>query len=232
MIFDNVKVGDSLEITSKQDKYVDTTYTSLVCAFFPETVHNKAGPELLIQVPVNDKGSPVSLSEDMDYCFLFLTGQFMYSFDGNILYDFMEEDDNRLLRIRLKTLDGEKIQRRKFFRTPCTLPMQFSPVLSKADIKSKTFKYEGIIRDISASGLRFVSNAPIEEGARIKCITMVNKKIVFAVAKCLHKKEFPNEVVKYQYRVMFESILPEDEEKIVQFVFANQRKNLVKKTSG
>lgn len=231
MIFENVRVGDSLEITSKQDKYVETTYTSLVYAFLPELASSKNGPELLIHTPLDDKGNQANLPKEMEYCFLFLTGQFMYAFDGNILYEYMEEE-TPLLRIRLKTLEGEKIQRRKFFRTPCTLPMQFSPVLSKADIKSKTFKYEGIIRDISASGLRFVSNAPIEEGSKIKCITMVNKKIVFAVAKCLHKKEFPDEVVKFQYRVMFESILPEDEEKIVQFVFANQRKNLVKKTSG
>jgi c-di-GMP-binding flagellar brake protein YcgR len=150
----------------------------------------------------------------------------MLIFDSTIM-GYVTEDGNNYMTLMVKTT-GEKVQRREFFRFMCLLPIKFSVAQEAGAPAENNPLYEGVIKDIGGGGVRFVSNGVVPEGATIKCVVLLNGEYLIAVAKILYKQVFPKSIYKYQYRGMFIGLLPSEQERIIQFIFNEQRKNLQK----
>ena len=211
LLFSNIKIGDRIEITAK-----DRVYISQV-----ENILDEA--HLLIHVPIS-YGQLIKLPIDFTYKFLFFTDNGMIRFESNIL-EYTKQDGFYLMRVKL-ILPGEKMQRRNFFRFACLLPFKFSVIGHTGDAAPDNAMFDGIIKDIGGGGIRFVCNDPIEENTKIKCLIMLNEDYFIIIGKVLHKQYFPKSVYKYQCRAIFTGILPSEQERIVQFIFAEQRKSL------
>lgn len=227
MLFESIKVGDRIEIQLKGDKNRGRAYVSQVEQILPSN-------QIVIYTPIS-YGEMVKLPPDKEYNVLFFTEKGMISFDSTIVKSAMEDGFN--LNILKILSEGERLQRREFFRFSCILPFKFGIVdkekVNSADNKTLTtdVTLEGIIKDIGGGGIRFVSNEEIEEKEDICCIILLDKDILLPIGTVLHKQYFPKSNYKYQYRVKFLGIQRQEQEKIVQFIFNEQRKT-IRRTRG
>lgn len=218
MLFEQIKAGDRVEITSKNNKDAQKVYISQV-----EDVVDDM--RLLLHVPVS-YSRVVMLDRSQVYSFLYFTEKGMIRFDTSIL-DYEKRDGLELMHVNLISA-GERMQRREFFRFTCLLPLQFVDIDdNNEDVTVEMQK--GIIKDLGGGGIRFVSNYSMEEKSTVRCIIPLDTSYMITVGKVLHKQYFPKSNFKYQYRVEFAGILPEEREKIVQYIFGEQRKVMKKK---
>ena len=213
MLFGSIKIGDRIEIRSVRD--LGKAYISQV----EEIIDHE---HLLVHVPIS-YGKLVKLSEGATHRFLFFTDEGMIRFDASVI-DYTKAKDFHLMRIKILT-EGEKMQRRNFFRFACLLDFKYA-IISDDAIYGGTESpmYNGIIKDIGGGGVRFVCNDPAEEGSRIKCLILLNDDYFIVIGKVLQKQYFPKATYKYQLRAIFTGILPIEQERIVQFIFSEQRK--------
>ena len=116
----------------------------------------------------------------------------------------------------------EKIQRRQFFRLPCTIDMDFYEV--RYDDKA----VKSVILDISGGGIRFSLSTPLEEGtyfmaqfslALEECTQQFN--IVCKVINCTQSLDYAD---RYFARSKFIFDRMTEREKIVRFVFEEERR--------
>ncbi len=217
MLFDNIQIGDRLEISLVHERSsLSKTHVSQVEEILGEN-------RLLIHVPIS-YGQLVRLNTNERFYMLFFTDKGMIRFEGEI-NSFSNEGDLHFMNITLLT-DGERIQRREFFRFTCLLPIKFSIIeeygaTTEADPRTL---YDGIVKDLGGGGIRFVSNRDVSEKSQIKCILMLGDDCLILMGKVLHRQFFPKSNYKYQYRVEFVGTILTEQEKIIQYIFNEQRK--------
>ncbi len=216
MLLEHLKIGDRVEMTLLKDKSINKVFISQVEEIIDES-------HLILHTPIT-YGKLVKLPTDLGYSCLFLTGKCMLRYDTMIL-EYFKKDGFHLMRVQL-TSDGEKIQRRDFFRFECLLPIKFALINDDVEEEVAPDMHEGIIKDVGGGGLRFVTNVEMPESGEIKCLIMLNSEYLLMVAKILSRQYFPKSSYKYQYRCIFIGVLPSEQEKIVRYIFNEQRKNL------
>ena len=225
----NIKIGDRLEMRFRHEGGSPKIYNSQVCEQDDKTI--------VVHSPVS-YGKQVTLPNSEPCSLLFFQDEGMLSFKAVVVGSYVK-DDLFLTKLML-TSEAEKMQRREFFRFECTLPIRFALLNStlenalsnKASSSSNQQLYEGIIKDIGGGGLRFVSNAEVDNGDNVKCLLLLERDYIVVIGKILHKHSFPKSPYKFQYRVIFIGILPEEKDKIVQYVFNEQRKLLLRQRRG
>jgi c-di-GMP-binding flagellar brake protein YcgR len=88
--------------------------------------------------------------------------------------------------------------------------------------------FQGVVKDIGGGGLAFISNESLEEYDIAKLIIKLDDDVLVAIGEILHKQYFPKSNYKYQYRAGFIGIRPSEQEKIVQFIFERQKRDIRK----
>jgi len=111
----------------------------------------------------------------------------------------------------------EKIQRREFFRCECIIPFKYNINDSWE---------EGIIKDISGGGLRFITNVKLQISELIICDIPLDGQEISARGRLISREDSNTETYKYQYRVSFEELSKIEREKIIQYIFLQQRKRV------
>jgi len=213
-MFDTIKIGDRLEITLYQNKTRSKSYVSQV-----EDIYTNN--ELLIHTPVS-YGQLVKLSTTELYSMLFFTDRGMTDFKAEIIGHKKIKDFNYMI-VRI-TSEGERVQRREFFRYTCLLPLKFAVVDEAEGAKQAGPMLDGIIKDLGGGGVRFVTNESLDESNQIRCVIMLGDQCVVTAGKILHKQFFPKSNYQYQYRLEFSNTTAAEKEEIVQFIFREQRK--------
>jgi len=213
-----VSLGDKIEITLRRDKSRITVYMSQVMDI------NAEENTVVCSLPILGR-KLIKLPLGSAYHFLFFTSGGMTRYDVSVL-EIFNEDKLHLMRVKLESV-GEKEQRRGHFRLSKNLPLKFS-VIDKTDEDailnmSLDDMPVGITKDISGSGIRFVSNENIEEGARIRCVLLIDNEPFIAIAKIVYTVVLKDATYKYQYRVKFVSVLPEEQDRLVKYIFNEQR---------
>ncbi len=227
MLIQSIKPGDRVEITLPQDKEDYNTYKSQVESILQDS-------RVIIMVPIY-YGKLVKLKLGKGYDLLFFTNNGMVRFDATIL-KYVKQGDFYFMIVNLDS-EGEKIQRREFFRFPCIMPMKFSVLgtaekILETDSKDKeqTGKnasfHDAIIKDISGGGLKFVTNVKVEDKYLIRSILILDGEALVTIAKVLDSIYLPKLKLNYQYRCNFIGILPTEQDRIVQYIYNAQRKKL------
>ena len=84
------------------------------------------------------------------------------------------------------------------------------------------------IRDISGGGLKFVSHTAFTEGEQIALLFSLNshgKETVYELAgEVLRCREIENQKGEFEHRLKFTSILRNQREAIIRFIFEEERK--------
>ncbi|MDR3239638.1 MAG: PilZ domain-containing protein [Clostridiales bacterium] len=210
MIIQQIKPGVKIEIMAQRDENIRVSQA--------ERVLN--GNEVLIHLPF-DNGQPVFLPKNERYTLLFYTDAGILRYEGAVR-DYTKENGADMLIVRFASR-GEKIQRREFFRHVCLLPMKF--ITGKNGSKTVT---EGVAKDIGGGGLRFDTNGEMNEGDPVKSALLLNDIYLIVAGVILQKRPLVKSQYAFEYRIQFTDILQQEQEKIVQYIFQEQRKMLQK----
>jgi len=178
--------------------------------------------QLMIHMPI-EYGKLVKLDQGAVYSVLFFTEKGMLQFGASIA-EYTKTDGFNLIKINLVS-EGERMQRRSFFRLNCVMPFSYSPVSTGGEEETPDeFPFEGIIKDIGGGGIRFAANNDVSESGSLVCLLNIENEPIAARGRVLHKQHFPKSVYAYQYRVQFTGMNHYDQERIVQYVYNEQRK--------
>lgn len=215
-MFNNIKIGDRLEISLLKDRKIGKVHVSQV----EEILSNN---NLLIHMPIS-YGQLVKLSTKERYGMLFFTDRGMINFEAEIT-GFKKEAEFSYMVVHIIS-EGERMQRREFFRFSSLLPLKFVVIDEnpKKDVPQEETLLDGIVKDLGGGGIRFVTNESLDEKVMVKCVLMLNDNCLITVGKVLHKQCFPKANYKYQYRIEFAGISPSEQEQIIQYIFNEQRK--------
>lgn len=217
MLIDNIKTGDRIEIALKSKGRSDKIFLSQV-----EAVIDKS--KILIHAPI-EKGQLLKLPKEVTYTVLFIADKGMYQFDAEVT-DYLKVDGFSLLSIKL-TSPGERVQRREFFRFDCSIPVGFA-VINESGEQTEAGLKQGIIRDIGGGGMRLLAKDIIPIKVLIRASLMLEEDYIMIFGQVLHRENSPNDAYPYQYRVKFTAMSNTEQEKIIQFIYNQQRKALRK----
>ena len=213
----NIKMGDSVEIMPRVK--TGKPYNSKVEQLVDENI-------ALLHVPIS-YGYLIKLPLDKKYTFTFHTDNGMVRTEA-VIEDYFAENGFQMMRIRMLD-EAEKYQRREFFRFECNLPFEFGALAVGYDIardKPKPEMFPALAKDISAGGICFVSNHKVEVKTRIKCIIPMEGDDFITFSIIMHRQKLHDMHYKYQYRSMFVDLSSLEKERIVKYIFTEQRKAL------
>jgi c-di-GMP-binding flagellar brake protein YcgR len=156
------------------------------------------------------------------YGLCFISDGAQVNFDGRFMAH-EKIDGFDILRFFLIN-DGEKVQRRTAFRFTCSIPVTFNVVADNGEQSPRT---EGIVRDLSSGGIKMNTTIPIASGSLLRVDLFLDDDYVMAFGLVLMVKHTPeNKKLPYQYGIRFEVLPESDEERIVRYVYNEQRKLL------
>ena len=213
MSFENIRIGDRADISLK-------TYESKILQSKVENVTNAR--EILIRSPVIN-GRPRGFPDNTEISLVIYTEKGMYRFGARVI-ESVKRGASDMLRVSLET-DGERVQRREFFRADCLLPLYFNQVTSFTDILDRKNADRGVVLDMSGGGLRFVSKVELMEGMMIKGLIEAEPEPVLITGKIIKAQRLPDND-KYEYRARLEDLPDEICELIIRYVLKLQRDQL------
>lgn len=150
------------------------------------------------------------------------------------------KSNNSYILVVEMTSNLRKIQRREYYRFSCALEMCARPLMEEevkaVEQKEAYFLTPGlplkrsVIVDISGGGLRFMSDQQYEPGSLIYCTYhLVSEKEnteCEIVGKILGAREIENKKGTYEHRVQYVNMGADEREKIIKYIFEEERKNL------
>lgn len=140
--------------------------------------------------------------------------------------------------------DLEKVQRREYFRFECRLPIEYR-ILGEQELElvenGDAYNAEewqldwknGIMLDISGGGIRFVSSVKESKGCLIQVRLTItveeNPEVIYLFARILRSEKSPNNPSIFDNRIKFWRLDKGRREKIIRFIFNQQRLDRSKK---
>ena len=221
--FGMIKPGDRVEII-KNGKNDDVSYKSKVM-----DILNFSSKEMSVFVP-SSAGKPLVMQADEVYSLVIHTRDYLLKFECSFR-GHVKEEANYFAVIKILN-EGIKLQRREFFRFTCMLAMKFSVMYTGDNEAAKLLQnsgystmHNGIIRDIGGGGIRVITNEDLEaEDNLIQCTIMLGHTAMLIKGKILDKQYMPKSNMKFQYRALFLDVSQATQDEIVNFIFAEQRK--------
>jgi c-di-GMP-binding flagellar brake protein YcgR len=86
--------------------------------------------------------------------------------------------------------------------------------------------HDGIIRDLGGGGMKMMSAQNVAEKSLIRVMLQLNNEYIMVFGEVLHRVRGSDAILPYQYGVKFAGMSKADQEKIIQFLYAEQRKAL------
>jgi c-di-GMP-binding flagellar brake protein YcgR len=229
MLSKDVTVGDKIEITLRKDKARVVVHMSQVMDIIDDN-------NIVCAQPIS-AGHLVRLPLGSAYSFLVFNSNGMIRYKVNVLKLYKDGALN-LMDVKIES-QGEREQRREHFRLSRNLPIKFSVIEEDEDgVSAGSDMHEmsdGITKDISGGGIRLVSNQKLKNDVKLRCVLLIENETFIAIAKLLYTVNLQNTIYEYQYRVKFISVLPEEQERLIKYIFKEQRKQMSrenKKTSA
>lgn len=150
------------------------------------------------------------------------------------------KSNNAYILVVEMTSNLRKFQRREYYRFSCALEMCARPLVEEeikaVEQKDAYFLTPGlplkrsVIVDISGGGLRFMSDQKYEAGSLIYCnyhlVSEGENSECEIVGKILSAKELENKKGTYEHRVQYVNMGAGEREKIIRYIFEEERKNL------
>lgn len=219
MLYNNINTGDTVEISLKLEEGKSSkTYSTKV-----ETINGK--DEILLHVPYS-QGQLIKLPLSNKYTMLFITKNGMFRFDASIS-GYTTIDNFRYIICSLLS-DGRKIQRRQYFRYNYDTDFKLYQYINNKLAREKLL--EGRLINIGGGGIKFCSNTSLEINDTIQTVLVLNNEFIIVDTKILSIIPAANNTSSfaYQYRAEFVNMEDANREKIIQFIFNEQRKKLKK----
>ncbi|MDQ2085874.1 flagellar brake protein [Herbivorax sp. ANBcel31] len=221
MNFNQLKEGLKLEM-----KLSDEEKSPEFVSQLEWTEHDKI---LYILAPIY-KGRLYPIEKGANLEIYFIQKENFYQFEAEVI-ERIKRNDIRVLKINTLS-DIKKIQRREFFRFECTNPIKYKVIkASKSNLKKGEDLKKTITRDLSGGGVCIKLTNRVSVGDILECELFLNDfdKVGFR-GKVVRFSEYGVDRGEYKYEigVSFEKISEKAREKIVSYIFQEQRR-LIKK---
>lgn len=190
-------------------------------------------------------GKIILLPLNVRYEFVFTTSNGLYKAEG-IVTERFKKDNFYLMKSEI-TSDIVKFQRREFYRMECSIPLLFLSLEDEegeaekmSDVKEMikdatrpvAIRGLGTILDISGGGIRFISEKDLEGINYLFLhfeVVINNKKTNLETVAKIIGKEYNPDTRKYSYRMKFLFKDSKIQERIIRFIFEEERRNRHKK---
>lgn len=149
----------------------------------------------------------------------------LYRFKA-IVRDRGMSDNLALLKVEAVS-EGEKVQRRSYYRLDCSLPVRFRQVESLNPLHSEGIPFkQTLANNLSGGGIRLLLEDKVEVGKLIECeIPAGEGKAIRFYGKVVRYERSETEGrFKYEAGIAYIRINENDREAVVKFIFNEQRK--------
>lgn len=156
----------------------------------------------------------------------FIKDNNLYEFYANVID---RESKHNLAMLKIQTTSQiEKVQRREFFRFDCSIPVNYR-VVESVKVKSSEDYINTVTRDLSGGGLCMRLKEPVEMDKLLECELLISSKVNF-IGKVvrLTKYDTMQGLYKYEIGISFEKIDGVMREKVISYIFQEQRRLLKK----
>ncbi len=183
-----------------------------------------------------DQTKLVLLPVDGEYDVCFYTHGGMYRADVRIIE--IQKINGIYVLVTEMISNLHKYQRREYYRFNCIIEMMAREMTKKeTDIYAKGLvellpqsdMIRGVIVDISGGGARFVSRQLFRESSmilmRFELPILDTEKSFLLVGRVIYSSEIVNRANEFENRVKFELIDSVTREKIIRYIFNEERKN-------
>lgn len=123
----------------------------------------------------------------------------------------------------------ETLQRRKHYRLDCLLGVEYI-ILDSTGEPSTTEWQKGVFKNISASGSCLVIDEKLPKGTEIKIKLFLSDIVqIGVIATIMRTTPVDNQnIKKYEHGMLFTEISDRDQEKLIKYIFEQQRMFLSK----
>jgi c-di-GMP-binding flagellar brake protein YcgR len=220
--FRDIPIGTKMElnVTDPIEGKLDIGFVSQIEGIIDENI-------VRISAPIHEaRVYPIRINSRIE-AYLFYKSNQIYKVSGYVV-DRLIVDDIALLDLKA-TEKIQKIQRRQFYRFKCSVPVTFD-VLQSKDLEEVSEEIFGHTIDLSGGGLSTLTGKPLWENNYLqgKLELEDGNFIDFngKVIRCI--KKIVNDELKYISSIVFTDIDYKKRERIVGFIF-NQQRLLLKK---
>lgn len=236
-----IRIGDKVDIRVRQQAGKEATAPELK-VYFSKVLNTRDNGSIEVTVPMENE-EPVLLPMNVRIEFWFYTSHGVYRCMAHIK-DRYRKQGQRIFLLEPKTR-LEKYQRRQFYRLECLIDLQYLPVTEEelqledaAEIRQKhkadfpeDLPKEGVAVDLSGGGMRFMGYTETEAGRFLwVSIRLKNESVDYTmelIGKIVSCKriEGGSSKKRYEYRVKFKVKSQKEQEKIVKYIFEQERIN-------
>ena len=183
-----------------------------------------------------DQTKLVLLPVDGEYDVCFYTHGGMYRADVKILE--IQKINGIYVLVTEMISNLHKYQRREYYRFNCIIEMMAREMTKKetdiyaeglAELLPQSDMIRGVIVDISGGGARFVSRQLFRESSmilmRFELPILDMEKSFLLVGRVIYSSEIVNRANEFENRVKLELIDSVTREKIIRYIFNEERKN-------
>lgn len=231
-----IKLGMRIEIS---DEFVTEDERDSRPLYISQVENLFSNGDFEIDMPIYQR-QLILLHNGHRYKFLFYGDK--YNYEAIVIVKDRYKADNRyLVRVQLVT-QPEKVQRREYYRCCTTFEIKFHD-LAEAEINSPQFSVimkqynaidlekimmHGLVMDISGGGMKMVTRFPNEPGSYKRILferplegEMVSFDVCGQILSCNLRKDT---VSRYENRLKFINLDQDSREKIIRFIFEEERK--------
>lgn len=203
---------------------------------YHSTVHDIMSEDAMEIIMPMEQTKLILLPVDSEYDLVVYGATGLYQCFVRII-DRYKSNNVYILVVEL-TSNLRKYQRREYYRFSCALEM-CARNLEKEEIAALEQKVpyvlqpglplkRSVIVDISGGGLRFMSEQRYEPDSLIYCsyhlLTGGTRKLYEVIGKVLAVKELENRPGTFEHRVQYYNLDVDTREKIIKFIFEEERK--------
>lgn len=210
-----MQIGEKIEVVIQDSSKSDNSvYFSMVQDVPQED-------EIVITLPVF-KGKPVvlSLGQKVKINFFRERGQFYFFAE---VIDRPKSGSVHLIRLK-QVSQIHRLQRRNFYRLKINMPVFFRTIEEDSP-QNEAHYLKAYTVDISGGGVRILTNHELKLGQRVECVIPIEEKQKLTVEGLVIRITASlDEGYKYDVGIKFTEILEAKRDKIIQFIFEQQRK--------
>lgn len=192
---------------------------------------------IVVTVPIV-AGLPKLLEQNLRYDFIFVTEYGLYRAEGQCIG--RKKEGEILLNVLALTSKTAKFQRREYYRESCSIPVDFVEIsnevanlgtiteIQKATKNDDTLPDYGTILDISGGGIRYSTPYKVRTDVYNLYLFQIgsedDKQDIMVIGYVIASEPVKDRTDLYHNRVQFVFKNEKEREKIVQFVFEEQRR--------
>ncbi|MDN5277643.1 MAG: hypothetical protein PWR01_1608 [Clostridiales bacterium] len=208
-----INIGEKIEVVVQERLNADEKACFSMVQDVPQD------DELLITMPML-KGEPVVLSIGQRIRINFFRERGQFYFEAEVI-DRQRTETVHLIRLK-QTSPIHRLQRRSFYRLKINLPVLFRLIEQGPEQPGYMKAYTA---DISGGGVRLLTDEKLEPGQQVECRIPIGERdflelkgLVVRVVPCVEGN------YKFEVGVKFVDILEAERDRLIQFIFQQQRR--------